>query len=383
MTPIIDLVNKAGEIVAAGTVGTPGLWDWAALSGAAVAVSGVILAFMYAWSALFRNQPLEAYVRQEIYEVVVSAILVVFIIGLVGAMNSLTLGNFLPDQLLPGGGDANTKVDASTSVYSATAKYYARVTSDMESWLNLNYLMNILVDQMASVTPYARPLGVGLVASPMAGFASPIKQLLYNMTVGLSVAYIINVAQLYVYVFVLDAFMRYYMPMGIFFRCFTPTRRLGGTLIAIGLTFLFVFPALSTITFSMLYNKAGGPLLTFSDLLSYYVSDYTSDPSSGQPDFQRFTSNFFHSKFTTTGSGDVSLTDLATGTFGMIGGMLEGVLGSVFLILLIFPVSIVSLAFVLGFVMPAFNVIVFSEAAKGMSKSFGEEVDVSSLTRLI
>jgi hypothetical protein len=373
MTAIADLVIRAGYIVASGANG--GLWNWAALSGLAVMVSGVILALMYTWSALFRNQPLEAYVRQELYELVVSAVLAIFIIGLVGAMNDLTLGSFMPDQLLPGGGSTITHVDATDTVYSATAKYYARVTNDMEGWLNLNYLMNILIDQMASVTPYARPLGVGLVASPMAGFASPIKQVLYNMSVGLSVAYIINVAQLYVYVFALQAFMNYYMPLGIFFRCFTPTRRLGGTLIGVGVAFLFVFPALSTITYSMFYNKAGGPMLTFGSLIGQYISD--------QGSFADFVTNFFTSNFTTTGTGGPTFIDLVTGTFGLIGGLLQGVMGTTFLIVLIFPISIVSMAFVLGFVVPAFNVIIFTEAAKGLAKSFGEEVDISALTRLI
>jgi hypothetical protein len=360
-------------IISNGAAG--GLWDWAALSGAALSVSGVILAFIYSWSVLFRNPSLEAYVRQEIYEVLVSGVLLVFIIGLVGAMSGLSLGSFLPAQLLPGGGDATTQVDAYTNVYSATAKYYQRVTSDMEGWLNLNYFMNIIIDQMASITPYARPLGVGLVASPMAGFASPIKQLLYNMSVGLSIAYIINVAQLYVYVFSLQAFLKYYLPMGIFFRCFTPTRRLGGTLIGIAVAFLFVFPALSTITYSMLYNKAGGPLMTFYNLLTYYISD--------QGSFREFATNFFKSNFTTTGSGSPGVTDMVTGTFGLFFGSLQGMLGGTFLMFLIFPISIVSMAFVVGFVVPAFNIIVFTEAAKGLSKSFGDEVDLSALTRLI
>ncbi len=373
MTAITDLVVKAGCIVSPGGAGcpavSPGLWDWAALSGAAVAVSGVILAFLYAWAVLFRNSPMEAYVRQEVYEVVVSGILVIFIIGLVGAMGSLAVGDFLPDQLLP------ADVDSHTNVYVATAKYYARVTSDMEGWLNLNYFMNIVIDQMASVTPYARPLGVGLVASPMAGFASPIKQVLYNMSVGLSVAYIINVAQLYVYVFALQGFLKYYLPLGILFRCFTPTRRLGGTLIGIAVAFLFVFPGLSVITYSMLYCKAGGPLVTFTNLMGYYISD--------QGSFADFVSAFFKSNFTTTGSGSVGIIDLVTGTFGLFFGALQGMIGTAFLIFLLIPTSIVSLAFVLGFVVPAFNVIVFTEAAKGLARSFGEEVDISALTRLI
>ena len=382
MTAITDLVNYAGTIAGSSCTlsgSGEGLCSWLALCGAALTVSGIILAFMYAWSELFRNQSLQAYVRQELYEVVVSGLLALLIIILVGAMSNLAVGDFLPGNLLPQTVDPITKVhadmDPGTNVYAATAMYYERVTYDMESWLNMNYLMNIVVDQMASVTPYARPLGVGLVASPMAGFASPIKQILYNMTVGLSVAYIINVAQLYVYVFALRGFMNYYLPMGIFLRCFTPTRRLGGTLIAIGMTFMFVFPALTLVTYVMFYNSQSGPLLTFSSMVSQYM---TPGPNN---DFTNMISNFFGSSFSTTGT--VSLGDLATGIFGSIGGLLQGVVGNAFLVLLLFPVSIIGLAFILGFVMPAFNVIVFTEAVKGLTKSFGEEVDVSSLTRLI
>lgn len=356
------------QLIVTGAV-SGGLWDVAALSGAALAVSGVLLGFMYAWATLFRNPSLEGYVRQEFYELLVTGVLVVFLFGLVGAMGELTVGSFLPAGLLPDG------VSADTGVYSATAGYYERVTSDMEGWLNLNYLMNIVIDQMASVTPYSRPLGVGLVASPMAGFASPIKQILYNMTVALSVAYIINVAQLYVFVFALQAFMNYYLPLGIFFRCFMPTRRLGGTLIGVAAAFLFVFPALSVITYAMFYNPLGGPLLTFNNLVAYYVTD--------QGDFTTFLGNFFGSHFTTTGGQGIGLTDIVTGTFGAIGGVLQGLTGTVFLVFLVLPVSVVSLAFALGFVVPAFNIIVFTEAAKGLAKSFGEEVDISALTRLI
>ena len=352
---------------------TTGIWGWASLSALGLVVSAVILAFLYIWSILFRNSQLEAYMRQEVYELVVSALLIVLLFGMVGAISTLKLGDFVPDDLLP------ADVNSNTNVYEATAKYFERVGTDMEGWLNLNYVMNMYVDQMASITPYARPLGVGLVASPLAGFASPIKQLLYNMTVALSIAYIINYAQLFAYVFALDAFLKYYLPMGIFFRSFTPTRRLGGTLIGISAAFLFIFPALTTITYSMFYhrpsaNDPGGPLLTFWSLLEYYIRD--------QPDFQTAFSNFFTNNFT-GGPGGIGLTDIVSGAFGAIGSLFQGAIGTVFLLLLIFPISIVSWAFTLGFVVPAFNLIIFTQAAKGLSKSFGEEVDISSLTRMI
>jgi hypothetical protein len=355
------------QIIANGTTG--GLWGWAELSGMALVASSILLAFIYVWGTLFRNPQLISYVKSELYEIFVTGILIILIFGAIGAMSELKVSDFIPDNLLP------KDVDTTTNVYEAAAKFYQHVDDDMSGWLGMNYVVNMYVDQVASVTPYARPLGVGMVASPMAGFASPIKQLLYNMTVALSLAFIMNHAQLVVYIFALDAFLKFYLPMGIFFRSFTPTRRLGGTLIGVAIAFLFIFPALSTITYSMLYNKAGGPLVTFNDMLGSYLGDATQGDN-----FQSHFKGFFGNNFSDVGTGAV---DLMGGLFTGIGTLFQKLVGNTMLFFLVIPVSAISWAFAVGFVIPTFNVIIFTEAAKGLSKSFGEEVDISSLTRMI
>jgi hypothetical protein len=50
---------------------------------------------------------------------------------------------------------------------------------------------------------------------------------------------------------------------------------------------------------------------------------------------------------------------------------------------MVFPISVVGKAFMVGYLMPAFNILIFTQAALSLSKSFGEEVDISSLTRMI
>jgi hypothetical protein len=358
-------------VIGAGATG--GLWSWAGLSGLALTTSVAILAFIYVWGSLFRNPQLHAYVKSELYEVFVSGVLIVLIFSVIGAISSLNVGSFLPIELLP------DDVNPGDSIYSSTFKYYEKVDRDMAGWLELNYYFSVYVDQMASVTPYARPLGVGLVASPMAGLASPIKQLLYNLSVALSIAFIINYAQLIVYVFSLAAFLKYYLPAGFFLRCFTPTRRIGGTLIGVAVTFLFIFPALSTITYSMFYNRCDpgdgcGPLVSFRSLMTQYLDDSSVGSFS-----DRF-NNFFGNNFSQSTGG---LIDFIGNTFGALGAVFQNLLGSVFLVLLIMPASIVSWAFAIGFILPAFNIIIFTQAAKGLSQSFGDEVDISSLTRMI
>jgi hypothetical protein len=372
-----------GEIVAgsASLVGSAGqLWWYAGYAGFALSVSVVILAFMYVWGTLFRNNQLNAYVKTEMWEVVITALMIPMIYGGVAAMSAMPIGTYVPAGLLPQDpGGVGTTPD--TLVYDAAAHYYQRVENDMSGWLEMNYILNIYIDQVASVTPYARPLGVGLVASPMAGLASPLKQLLYNMSVALSLAFVINHAQLVVYIFSLQAFLKYYLPLGIFLRAFTPTRRLGGTLIGVALAFLFVFPAVSVITYTMFYSPAGGPLVTFRSLLTNYLGD-NCDPGTdpNRVCFMGSFRHFYEGNFTGVGG---SVIDLIGGVLGGLGNLFQSVLGNLLLMLIIFPVSVVSWAFAIGFVVPAFNVIIFTQAAKSLSKSFGEEVDISSLTRMI
>lgn len=359
----MSLVNPA-DIIAGSEMlpaGGSGVWWAAGLSGMAIMVSAVVLAFIYVWGVLFRNPQAETYVKQELFELFVSAVMVVLIFGAVGAVSTLRVGDILGSGMIPEG------VDSGDSVYVTTAKYFERVDRDMQGWLELNYWLNMYVDQMASVTPYARPLGVGLVASPMAGFATPIKQLLYNMTVAVSVAFMINWAQLVVYVFALQGFLKYYLPFGIFLRCFTPTRRLGGTLIGMTIAFLLIFPALILLAYSVFYSQ-GGPMLSVTSMIEYYIND---------TNFKQSFSDFFTNNFT---GGFVDLIGTA---FGGIGTLLQALVGKFFLMMVILPISIVSWAFIIGFVVPAFNIIMFTQAARGLSKSFGEEVDISSLTRMI
>jgi len=340
-----------------------GLWGWAALSGMALSVSAVLLAFIYLLGTIFKSPQTIAYVKSELFELFVSAFLIIMLFGLIGAIASITIGTILPGSMVPAG-------QQSATVFDATKSYYEQVGNDMEVWLNMNYAINMWVDQMASVTPYARPLGVGLVASPLAGLAAPIKQLLYNMTVALSIAYVVNFAQLYVFIFSLQAFLKFYLPAGIFLRAFTPTRRLGGTLIGVSAAFLFIFPVLSTITYVLMYNSSG-PMVSFSSMVKDYFQDTTANG------MQYNMETFFTSNFTS------GLSDLVTSAFGGIGTMLKNFVGGFFLSLVLLPIATVGIAFAVGFVIPAFNLLIFTQAAKGLSKSFGEEVDISSLTRLI
>ncbi len=343
--------------------GTSGLWSWFLMSGLALMTSAVILAALYAWATLFRNPQLLVYIKSELYEMLVTAALIPIVLGMVGAMNTLTIGSLLPPDLLPAG------VDGASTIYQVTGDYYTRVGNDLAQWLYMDYAASMYVDQASAVTVYIRPVGVGLVSSPLAGFASPIKQLLYNMATALSISFFINEAFMRVGLFFFQAFLQYYLPVGIFLRCFTPTRRLGGTLIGVAVAFFFVFPSISVLSYMIMYTPAGGPMLNAGAVITHFFNDFISGTN-----FRDFFSNNFLSG---------SFIDLVLSPFNLAGTALQNLFGALFMTLLIIPASAIAMGFAVSVVLPTINLMIFTQAARDLSKSFGEEVDVSSLLRVI
>ncbi|MFH1520508.1 MAG: hypothetical protein ABID61_02590 [Candidatus Micrarchaeota archaeon] len=364
MTSLQDIVGNPVHILLLNSLTKQGFWEWFPLIGGALVVSATILAFLYMWSSLFRDQNLNALVKLELSELVITTALLLIILMGVGAVANLQIGTLLPQDLLP------AKVVTTDNVWSVSEKYFEEVANDMGAWLELNYLLNWFFDSMATATVYARPLGVGIITAPLAGFASPIKQLLYNMTVALSVAYVINYAQLYVLTFAFVAFLKYYLPIGIILRSFTPTRRIGGTIIGVTIAFLFIYPFLVSITYMMFYSQNASPMVTWRSFASEYINDVTNGLGGK-------INGYFGNRLTG------GFLDFVGGSLSSLGGALENVVGKTFLIAMMIPISIVGLAFGLGFIMPAFNILLFVQAARFLSKSLGEEMDITSLTRMI
>jgi len=375
MLTAADIIRNSADVGAfACTHGDNGLFQlicgWQSMAALAIAASTAVLALLYVLSALFRNESLKTFVKLEINELLFGVILVVVIISLVGAVSDLGV-----DSVLPSGYQfkdcAGNPVASTTNIYTVTELYFNSTGCDMSSWLEMNYILGVYTDSLASATPYPRPMGVGLVASPFAGLASPIKQLLYNMSTALAVAYIVNYAQLYVYLFALAASLHYFIPLGLFLRCFTPTRRIGGSLVGLGVSFLFIFPLLYTFNFVMFYSDQASPMETFRSFTKQSIDSATPGG------FGDAVSRLFGGKLTG------GFTDFVTAAFGSIGGLVTSLVGGVFTLMMVLPISVVGRAFALGFILPAFNILMMVQATKYISKMIGEELDISQLTRMI
>lgn len=347
------------------------LCGWEALAGLALGTSVVLLAMIFLFSVLFRNEGLKNFVKLELSELFITVVLIIMLVTGVRAVSDIQYSTFAFAGKLPAG------VSKDANIYNVTEIYFNEVGQDMAEWLELNYIMGVYVDSMASVTPYARPLGVGLVASPLAGLASPFKQLLYNMSTALSVAFIINFAQLYVFLFSLLASLHYYIPLGIILRSFTPTRKIGGAFIGLGLAFLFMFPVLYSFDYMMFYSADASPMVTFRAFIKDQMSTSKGLFGSGGDAEEGKIAKFYDENYST------DMVDLVTESIAGIGRLLNAVIGKFFTLLMVFPLATIGRAFAIGFIIPAFNTLLMIQATRYLSRAIGQEVDISTLTRLI
>lgn len=351
----------AEKIINSALAGFPG--NIVANCGLALIVSAIILAFMYLWATLWRNEQMKGSVKLELTELVVSTIIIAFVLGMVVSLNSITIGTIVPSNILP------QNVPPNTNIYKLTGDYFMKVRDDFLGWMQVTYVFYIPIDVLSSVNPHTRPFGVGFVSTPLAGTAGPIKQLLRTSMITLVIAYVVNYAQYLTYIFALDAFLKYYLPIGLFLRCFTPTRRIGGSIIAISATLLLVFPIMITLNYVIFYSNEG-PMVTFNTFLN--VSGISNNMAGVVTTIKEM--------LLSTG---MDIWSLIFSPLFFIYKFIQNFFGSLFFVCVAFASGIISRAFLIGFIIPVFNTFIFVQAAKSLSKTLGEEVDLSSFTRLI
>ncbi len=346
---------------------TSGIFDsWIGLDMLALVTSAIILIFLYLLATFFRSQNTMTFIKVEFFEIFTTLVILSFIIAVSTSVCTVKVGWFFPHSL-----------NQDKTMYNVSMTYFDTVENKFETWMNMQHVINVYVDQMASATPYSRPLGIGLVATPLAGFASPIKLFLYNALTGMAIAYVINEAQKYVLAFATFGFLKWYLPIGVFLRSFTPTRRIGGTLIALSLNFIFFLPfvimlsAESMLGVDPVTGDAYGVIAGVDSMVFQHWTTHDIGTDIGK---------FFKSLFLP----DIDFASYISGGFlVIIGTWVNKVVGEIAGTILFIPLSTVGMAFTLGYLIPAFNILMFVQTTKFFSRMLGEEIDVTTLTRMI
>jgi hypothetical protein len=200
-----------------------------------VAVAVVIISIMFAGITMgigraFQNKKIEYWGRDELLQAFINGAIVGGLIGLIAILDT-TVNSLVPSGpslLCPG-------LDPTTAIGFAQC-YLADLGTKIYALSSLLVAVNVIVGFITS-------LGISFIitVTPFAGLA-PVGSILGMIIESLFVFLLAVQAQSSLLTFISGAALTTFLPVGLILRCFFPTRKLGGALIAMAIGMYVVFP---------------------------------------------------------------------------------------------------------------------------------------------
>jgi len=343
--PITAYGNSPPNSVLGGSL-FPGT-SWLELSVLALVVSTIALSLLYMFASFLRNPQLLSWTKFELFQLFGTAVIIVFFGTVLAGMCTFDMSFLQPARYAPG-----------VSMYDIIDNYFSRL--EEVGFLVYGYMMYVtkIMGFLSRVTMLSSPLGIGSNENPMESVGQ-INSLIFVMLSGFITSFLLLELQMRILDYLAIAIIGFLFPLGIFFRCFEPTRSFGGTLLGISVALFLFYPILMVfndfVMFATIEDLAGDQTASLRAAAGNVASGNT--PSAGQ--FQNSTA--------------VNMTD-PSGYNSFSQGVTGGIL------FLLKPVLVYVIAAV---VLPVLNFIVLVETTRGATAFFGDELDVSNLTRLI
>lgn len=333
-------------------------FGWIGLTMAAMLVSLLILALVYVFANFLRNQPLMTWTKFELFQVIGTAVIFAFTAMLVIGMCSFDVSFLAPDRY---GG---------MNMFEIVDNYLASLQK--VGGLIFLYLMYVvkLINLLAKITWLSNPLSMGMQDSPLESLGQ-INSIFFFVVGGFFTSLLLLVLQMKVVNYMAYASLYFLFPFGIFFRAFEPTRKFGGTLIGLCITFLLFYPMMLVFNDFIMYAPIEGDGVNpgiSGDLTAALgnANDYISTDAMNPEGFPNEEPSLDFSDYASGGTP----TDVEAISEGVSNGA----------IFILKPVMFYMIAAVL---LPVINFIVLVEVARSFTHLLGEEVDVSNLTRMI
>jgi len=335
--------------------------DWKVLTFLALLCSLLALTLIYIFANFLRNQGLLTWCKFELFQALGTATIFIFILVWATGMCEFKM-NFLND---PARG-----IDYGDGTAGNPYKnMYAIVDSYFDTLKNLGYVLfsyamyiSKIITFWQKVTYFSSPLGLGVTDNPLDSLGQ-LNSVLFFMISGFATSFLLLDLQRRMMEYMAYAALYYFLPFGIFFRGFEPTRGAGGALIGISLAFFLFYPV--TLTFNDYMTRS-----TFTSVygeLDQAAVTATNSINGGGLNKEEDAKNNLNQVDINQQSGQAN-------TQSMISGLSSAT------IFLIKPVALYMIAAV---VLPVINFIVLVEITRGLTKLMGDELDVSNLTRLI
>ncbi|MBU0586824.1 hypothetical protein KJ780_04885 [Candidatus Micrarchaeota archaeon] len=325
--------------------------DWAVLSLMAIIFSVFAMAFFYMLAMIFQNQQAIAALKLEFYEILVTAVIFVAIAMLLSSTCTIKTGDFFPKAGKTNlGGSIESWADK--SIYDSSTNFLIDFADKTLVTMEGQYKVYVLLDAVTSMEIASVPMGVGANARPTAGLGAAIKPVMNNALSAETIAVVTMQGLAYTIDYLSFGFLKYFLPIGLFLRSFIITRRIGGTLIALTVIFLFIVPLLIIPTYTVVNQQFQSKIDYFKDFRTAVLPD----------------------------SMDIVTAGLRTLVLSALKLFWAPDL------LMLYTLSVIpAIAYIFlgGVFFPIFLTIVLTSTARYISKALGEEIDITNLTRMI
>jgi hypothetical protein len=324
--------------------------DWLTLSFLALLTSFFVLLLIYMLSYILRNQNLAIWCKFELFQILATATVSVFLIVWIIGMCEFKM-DFL--------NDSSRGIDyTGKQMFDIINDYFDRMKHLGYAVFYLLMKVSKWITFFQKLTFFSNPLGLGAVDTPLDSFGN-LQNVISVAASGFTTSFLLFEFQRRIIDYMAYACLYYFAPFGIFFRSFEPTRGVGGALLGLVLSFFLFYPI----------------IIVFNDYMTKRSIDETANfveklNKASEPSQEQVAKN-----------ANENVQDLSfnTDNKNTIAQMNDDISAIVYFGLLK-PIALYIIAAV---ILPVLNFIVLVEITRGMTKALGDEIDVSNLTRLI
>jgi hypothetical protein len=345
--------------------------NWQDICVLGLLISFLLVSLLYMASHAFGNAELTAWCKKELFQVFLTCILVGSIFWFVNLMCAFVSPSMFV-ELNPGDCDHDglTVPLEQCNLFDYSINYLIWLRNAAYTLYNMLAVVGGFLAGKAEITVLQSPGGYGFNTRPFGGLSGMVNNLSFSMSTTLVGGLLTTIAQLRMLRAVQLMMFNIILPIGVFCRCFEPTRRFGGSLIAIAIGLFIFYPILLTIN----AGAVRGSILSEGFFL--VAQNKIVQQEGAYPEGTRI--DYLDQAYQQTVNPDDEAYDP---TGGSEGASYTSLSSNNIIFQIFFTLTIRLL--IAALFLPLLNFILLISFIRNLSRFLGEEVDITNITRMI